>query len=61
MKKKAQPYHSKKSTNVYHLFKDCSLGNNIDPGNAAKGKGGKRLCKKCGHEQAKHGDRGKRK
>lgn len=44
---KVDPYRTKKRTKVYHVYKDCHLGNNIDPGNPIKGKGGRRMCSAC--------------
>lgn len=45
---KAPPYHSStEGTEVYHIFSDCYVGNNIEPENWTKGDGGKTLCKIC--------------
>lgn len=39
-------YHSKKSS-VYHLYKTCHVGNNIEKENFVSGTGGKTLCNVC--------------
>lgn len=40
--------HSTQSgTEVYHNNPKCTLGNNIEKGNVASGRGGKRLCSEC--------------
>lgn len=39
-------YHSVKS-NIYHLYKECHVGNNIESENYKTGTGGKRLCNIC--------------
>lgn len=46
MANKCQPYHSVDS-NVYHVFSDCTVGNNIEIDKRMAGKGGMRLCKIC--------------
>lgn len=46
-------YHTKKETNVYHLFHDCYLGNNIESENKRWGTGSKRLCSKCRKRKSK--------
>jgi len=40
------PYHSTTS-NVYHTYKKCTVGNNIETNNLKNGTGGKVLCKIC--------------
>ena len=47
-------YHSVKSP-VYHLYKKCTVGNNIESDNLKNGTGGKRLCSTCAAIKA--GDR----
>lgn len=44
---KVNPYHTKKSTEVYHVCKGCTVGNNIESENHTGGKGRKRLCSIC--------------
>lgn len=44
---KAKEFHTNQKTEVYHIFRDCTLGNNIEVRNRTSGKGGKRLCKRC--------------
>ena len=39
-------YHSKTS-NVYHIYQRCTVGNNIEKDNLKSGTGGKRLCNTC--------------
>ena len=39
-------YHSVKR-NIYHLYKECHVGNNIEPENYREGTGSKRLCNVC--------------
>lgn len=40
------PYHSVDS-DVYHIYSDCMVGNNIETNKRRPGKGGNRLCKNC--------------
>lgn len=47
--KKIGPYHSKEEdTKVYHIYRKCFEGNNIEKKNKIRGTGGLRLCKRCG-------------
>lgn len=39
-------YYSVKGS-VHHIYKNCSLGNNIESKNRKSGTGGKPLCKLC--------------
>jgi hypothetical protein len=43
---KVPPYHSVDQA-VYHIFSQCTEGNNIEPDKLRSGTGGKRLCKNC--------------
>jgi len=45
--KKVKPYHTDEETKVYHIYKECILGNNIEKENVQKGTGGHRPCKRC--------------
>ena len=45
-KTKAMAYHSKNSS-VYHKYKRCTVGNNIEKDNLKSGTGGKTLCQTC--------------
>lgn len=49
--KKVNPYHTDEETEVYHIFKDCIDGNNIEKINRRGGEGGYRLCKRCKERQ----------
>lgn len=40
-------WHTSKNTSVYHNNTECTEGNNIEPENYIKGKGGYNLCTKC--------------
>jgi hypothetical protein len=51
----AAPYHAA-AGDVHHLFADCTVGNNIEPANRRRGKGGKPLCRECAGRQAKGGE-----
>ncbi|HET9225578.1 MAG TPA: hypothetical protein VFR31_02860 [Thermoanaerobaculia bacterium] len=43
-----EPYHSRhEDAEVYHIFEDCYVGNDIEPENLTPGDGGKTLCKVC--------------
>jgi hypothetical protein len=46
MANKSQPYHSEDS-DVYHIYSDCTVGNNIETDKRRNGEGGNRLCKNC--------------
>jgi hypothetical protein len=46
MATRVPPYHSD-DQDVYHVYKECSVGNNIERDNKKSGTGGKRLCKRC--------------
>jgi len=46
MANKCEPYHSVDSK-VYHIYKDCSVGNNIEKDKLRPGKGKNRLCENC--------------
>ncbi len=39
-------YHSIKR-DIHHIYKKCTVGNNIEKNNLKNGTGGKRLCKTC--------------
>lgn len=39
-------YHAEDGK-VFHTREDCTVGNDIEPGNRLKGDGGKKLCKEC--------------
>ena len=41
---KCEPYHPVDSE-VYHIYSDCSSGNNIEVDKKKDGKGGNRPCK----------------
>lgn len=43
------------TSDVYHIYQKCSVGNNIEKDNIRQGKGGKRLCKNC--EEIKSGNK----
>jgi hypothetical protein len=43
---KCDPYHSVDSK-IYHIYSDCSLGNNIEVDKKRDGKGENRPCKNC--------------
>ena len=45
--KKVGAYYTTEETNVYHIYKECTVGNNIEKRNIRGGTGGYRLCKKC--------------
>ena len=45
--KKVKPYYTDEETKVYHIYKDCVLGNNIEKKNKQRGTGGHRSCKRC--------------
>lgn len=47
-------YYSQTS-DVYHLYQKCTVGNNIEKENLRTGKGGKRLCNNC--KEIKEGKR----
>lgn len=51
---KCEPYRSVDSL-VYHIYSDCSVGNNIEDDKKKDGKGKNRLCKNC--EAMKSGER----
>jgi hypothetical protein len=51
MAKKCQPYHSMQS-DVYHIYSDCSVGNNIPLGKKKQGSEGRKLCAVCRKIQA---------
>jgi len=44
---KVNPYTTKKESEVYHIYNDCKVGNNIEKENKVSGKGGRRLCSTC--------------
>ena len=46
MLKPVFPYYASGSK-VYHIFRSCTLGNNIERYNLKGGKGGKRMCMNC--------------
>lgn len=39
-------YHAKDS-DVYHIYENCTLGNNIEKENKVQGTGNKKKCKRC--------------
>lgn len=39
-------YHSV-DQDVYHVYSQCVVGNNIEKDKLRQGTGGKRLCKRC--------------
>lgn len=43
---RCKPYHSA-SGDVHHVYKDCTLGNNIEVDNLLAGTGDKPLCREC--------------
>jgi len=51
MAKKCRPYHSSQS-DVYHIYSDCSVGNNIPPGKKIRGIDDRKLCAVCRKIQA---------
>jgi len=40
------------TSDFYHTFKKCTVGNNIKKNNLKNGTGGKRLCKTCADMKA---------
>ncbi len=46
MARSCNPYHSKDS-DVYHIFSDCTVGNNIERDKRKQGMGGNKLCAVC--------------
>ena len=46
MARRCNPYHSVDS-DVYHIYSDCTVGNNIERDKKKQGTGGKRLCAVC--------------
>jgi hypothetical protein len=46
MAKRCSPYHSA-SSDIYHIYSDCSVGNNIPKGRKKQGIGERRLCAVC--------------
>jgi hypothetical protein len=46
MAKRCRPYHSM-SSDVYHIYSDCSVGNNIPQGRKEQGIGDRKLCAVC--------------
>ena len=45
--KRVEPFHSRKYPGVYHIYKNCTEGDNIGKDNKARGTGGGRLCESC--------------
>jgi len=43
---KEEKFYSPKGT-VYHIYKDCHVGNNIEKGSEQAGTAGRRLCEVC--------------
>ena len=43
---KCSPYHSV-DQDVYHIYSDCTVGNNIERDKRREGTDGKRLCSVC--------------
>jgi len=46
MARQCNPYHSI-GTKVYHVYSDCTVGNNIERDKRRSGTGGKKLCETC--------------
>jgi hypothetical protein len=46
------PYHSSATPGIYHLYNDCSRGNNIEKENRAPGTRGGTLCFECAAKKA---------
>jgi len=46
MARPCSPYHSVDS-DVYHIYSDCTKGNDIERDKKRSGTGGKRLCLVC--------------
>jgi len=46
MAKQCSPYHSVDS-DVYHIYSDCTKGNDIEKDKKRQGTGNKRLCQVC--------------
>jgi hypothetical protein len=46
MARQTSPYHSVDG-DVYHIYSDCTVGNNIERDKKRTGTGGKRLCSIC--------------
>lgn len=42
----SSPYHSIDS-DVYHIYIDCTVGNNIERDKKRLGSGGRKLCQVC--------------
>lgn len=47
MKRKKGAYHTELQTSVYHLYPDCTKGDNIEKRNVISGAGGLKLCEEC--------------
>jgi hypothetical protein len=47
--------YNSKISDVYHIYKKCTVGNNIEKDNLKTGDGGKRLCNTC--KEIKEGER----
>lgn len=43
---KCSPYHSVDG-DVYHIYRDCTVGNNIEKNKKRSGMGGLKLCSVC--------------
>ena len=46
MARESAPYHSIDGE-VYHIYSDCTVGNNIERDKMRSGKSGRRLCSVC--------------
>jgi len=46
MARGCSPYHSVNG-DVYHIYSDCTVGNNIERDKRRSGTGGLRLCQRC--------------
>jgi len=46
MARGCSPYHSV-DRDVYHIYSDCTVGNNIERDNRRSGTGGLALCQVC--------------
>ncbi len=47
--------YNSKTSDVYHIYKKCTVGNNIEKDNLRNGDGGKKLCNTC--KEIKEGKR----
>ena len=54
-KKNTKMAYYSKTSDVHHIYKKCTVGNNIEKDNLKNGTGGKRLCNNC--KEIKEGNR----